>query len=297
VAGCKEVMEAAKLAKEKNLAIVAGTQRRHQASYVETMKRIHDGAIGELVAGQCYWYGEGIWFHGVPNNIPMSELEWQIHNWYHFAWLSGDQICEQHIHNIDVMNWCFNGPPARFTAVGGRQWRSSNADQVKTAKEVCRHFNGSEENWEKYNGDIWDHIYAEFEYPNGARCLSFSGHSPPPQAGRNGEKIVGTKGTSNCSGSIGGQNAWSFQGKGIDPMVQEHMDLIASIRSGKPLNEGQRVAESTLTAIGARIAAYTGQVVTWERLMNVSKQELVPRDLAPGKGLFHPIATGRDKWV
>jgi myo-inositol 2-dehydrogenase/D-chiro-inositol 1-dehydrogenase len=261
VAGCKEVMEAAKLAKEKNLAIVAG-----------------------------------IWFRGVPENTPMSELEWQVYNWYHFAWLSGDQICEQHIHNIDVMNWCFNGPPAKFTAVGGRAWRSYNQEQIRTAKEVCRKFNnGSEDNWEKYNGDIWDHIYAEFEYPNGARCLSFSGHSPG--TGRNGEKIVGTKGTSNCSGSITGENAWSFPGRGIDPMVQEHKDLIASIRSGAPLNEGQRVAESTLTAIGARIAAYTGRAISWSWLMGGSKLELVPRDVKPGSGIFHPIATGRDELV
>jgi myo-inositol 2-dehydrogenase/D-chiro-inositol 1-dehydrogenase len=296
VAGCREVMEAARLAQEKNLAIVAGTQRRHQVAYVETMKRIHDGAIGELVGGQCYWYGAGIWFRGVPEDQPMSELEWQCHNWYHFAWLSGDQICEQHIHNIDVMNWCFNGPPAKFTAVGGRAWRSYNEEQIKTAREVCQKFNnGSETGWEKYNGDIWDHIFAEFEYPNGARCLSFSGHSPG--SGRNGEKIVGTKGTSTCSGIIKGENAWSFEGRGIDPMVQEHKDLIASIRSGQPLNEGQRVAESTLTAIGARIAAYTGRTLSWSRLLNASKQDLVPRDLKPGPGLFHPIATGRDQLV
>jgi hypothetical protein len=172
------------------------------------------------------------------------------------------------------MNWCFNGPPAKITALGGRQWRDANEDQARTAKAVCKKFTGSEDGWEKYNGDIWDHIYAEFEYPNGARCLSFSGHSPG--SGRNGEKIVGTKGTSDCSRSIKGDNAWTFQGESIDPMVQEHKDLIASIRSGKVLNEGQRVAESTLTAIGARIAACTGQVVTWDWLMNQCTQCLVP---------------------
>jgi myo-inositol 2-dehydrogenase/D-chiro-inositol 1-dehydrogenase len=296
VAGCKEVMAAAKIAQEKGLAIVAGTQRRHEFSRLELMKRIHDGAIGELVGGQCYWYGEGIWFKGLPGNQNMSEMEWQCHNWYHFTWLSGDQICEQHIHNIDVMNWCFNGPPAKFTAVGGRAWRSYNDSQIKTAKEVCQKFNnGSEQGWEKYNGDIWDHIYAEFEYPNGARCLSFSGHSPG--TGRNGEKLVGTKGTSDCNYNIKGQNAWTYEGKNINGQVQEHADLIASIRSGKPLNEGQRVAESTLTAIGARIAACTGKVITWDWLMNTSKQDLVPRDIKPGPGLFHPIATGRDEPV
>jgi len=295
VAGCKEVMEASRLAEQKGLAIVCGTQRRHEFSRVELMKRIHDGAIGELVGGQCYWYGGGIWFKGAQ--AEMSELDWQCHNWYHFTWLSGDQICEQHIHNIDVMNWCFNGPPAKFMAVGGRQWRSSNEDQVKTAREVCRKYTGSEDNWEKFNGDIWDHIYAEFEYANGARCLSFSGHSPG--SGRNGEKIVGTKGTSDCNQNINGENAWRYEGKNVNGQVQEHVDLIASIRSGKPLNEGVRVAESTLTAIGARIAAFTGQVITWDWLMKESKQSLVPSqaDLMAGKPLYHPIATGCDPMV
>ncbi len=296
VAGCKEVMEASKLAKDKGLAIVCGTQRRHEFSRVELMKRIHDGQIGELVGGQCYWYGGGIWYRGYVEG--MSELEWQCHNWYHFTWLSGDQICEQHIHNIDVMNWCFDGPPVKFTAVGGRGWRSYNEQQVSSAKEVCRKYNdGSEANWEKYNGDIWDHIFAEFEYANGARCLSFSGHSPG--TGRNGEKVVGTKGTSDCNGTISGENAWKYAGRDVNGMDQEHVDLIQSIRSGNPLNEGQRIAESTLTAIGARIAAYTGRTFNWKWLLNASKEGLVPKQeqLKPGPGLFHPIATGCDPLV
>ena len=296
VAGCREVMAASALAKEKGLAIVCGTQRRHEFNRVELMKRIHDGQIGELVGGQCYWYGGGIWYRGYQEG--MSELEWQCNNWYHFNWLSGDQICEQHIHNIDVMNWCFDGPPVKFMAVGGRAWRSYNEQQIVPAKEVCRKYNnGSEANWEKYNGDIWDHIYAEFEYANGARCLSFSGHSPGK--GRGDEKIVGTKGTSNCNNSISGENPWKFSGKNVNGMDQEHIDLIQSIRSGKPLNEGQRIAESTLTAIGARIAAFTGRTFSWKWLLNSSKQNLVPEqaDLKAGRGIFHPIATGRDTLV
>ena len=293
VAGCRQVMEAAQIAKDKGLAIVAGTQRRHEFSRVELIKRIHDGAIGELVGGQCYWYGGGIWFRGYQEG--MSELEWQCYNWYHFTWLSGDQICEQHIHNIDVMNWCFNGPPAKFTAVGGRGWRSYNDAQVGPAKDVCRKYNnGSEEGWEKYNGDIWDHIFAEFEYANGARCLSFSGHSPG--TGRGDEKIVGTKGTSDCNRRISGQNAWQYEGPNVNGQQQEHIDLIKSIRSGEPLNEGRQVAESTLTAIGARMAAYTGRSFSWNWLLNASKLDLVPRqeNLKPGLGIFHPVATGRD---
>jgi predicted dehydrogenase len=295
-AGCREVMEASRIAKQKHLGIVCGTQRRHEFSRVELMKRIHDGQIGELVGGQCYWYGGGIWFRGYQEGL--SELEWQCNNWYHFNWLSGDQICEQHIHNIDIMNWCFNGPPAKFKAVGGRAWRSFNSGQVKSAKEVCRKYNnGSEAEWEKYNGDIWDHIFAEFEYANGARCLSFSGHSPG--TGRGGEKVVGTKGTSNCSNSISGENAWRYQGKNVNGMQQEHIDLIKSIRAGKPLNEGQRIAESTLTAIGARISAYTGRSLSWNWLLNASKLDIVPKqeNLKSGPGVFHPVATGRDTLV
>ena len=298
VAGCREVMAASALAKEKGLAIVCGTQRRHEFNRVELMKRIHDGQMGEPVGGQCYWYGGGIWYRG---NIPYegaSELEWQCYNWYHFNWLSGDQICEQHIHNIDIMNWCFNGPPVKFMSVGGRAWRSHNESQIKGAKEVCQHYNnGSEAGWEKYNGDIWDHIFAEFEYANGARCLSFSGHSPGK--GRGDEKLVGTKGTSNCNDRIEGENAWRYEGQRVNGMDQEHIDLIQSIRKGEPLNEGQRIAESTLTAIGARIAAFTGRTFSWKWLRNSSKQSLVPaqEDLKAGPGVFHEIATGRDPLV
>ncbi len=289
-AGCRQVMEASRIANEKGLAIVAGTQRRHEFSRVELMKRIHDGAIGELAGGQCYWYGGGIWYRGYSDG--MSELEWQCNNWYHFNWLSGDQICEQHIHNIDIINWCFDGPPAKFTAVGGRGWRDHNAQ----AKDVCAKLNnGSEEGWEKYAGDIWDHIFAELEYPNGARCLSFSGHSPG--TGRNGEKIVGTKGTSNCSSSISGENSWRYEGPNVNGMLQEHVDLIKSIRAGEPLNEGQRIAESTLTAIGARMAAYTGRSFSWKWLLGASKLDIVPKELKPGPGVFHPVATGRDPLV
>jgi predicted dehydrogenase len=296
VAGCRLFMEASKIAAAKKLAIVAGTQRRHELGRIELMKRIHEGAIGELVGGQCYWYGSGIWFKGYVEGL--SELEWQCHNWYHFTWLSGDQICEQHIHNIDVMNWCFNGPPKKFTAVGGRQWRSFNESQVDVAKEVCRKFNnGSEQGWEKYNGDILDHVFAEFEYANGARCLSFSGHSPGTS--RMNEKIVGTKGVSDCASSIVGEKPWTYEGPKVNGMDQEHIDLIKSIRAGNPLNEGQRIAESTLTAIGARIAAYTGQTFSWDWLLHRCKESLVPAPelLKPGKGIFHAISTGRDPLV
>jgi predicted dehydrogenase len=291
--GIRLVIEASEIARKKGLAIVAGTQRRHTPSYVETMKRIHDGAIGKLVGGQCYWYGRGIWYRVPPKDIKMSELEWQCHNWYHFHWLSGDQICEQHIHNIDVMNWCFNGPPKRITAVGGRGWR----DYAANAKKVCTQFTGNEKGWEKYNGDIYDHIFAEFEYPCGTRALSFSGHGPG--GGGVGEKIVGTKGTSNCSSTITGEKSWKHSGPRVNGQQQEHIDMIKSIRAGKPLNEGRRIAESTLTAVGARMAAYTGRTIEWDWLLKESKLDLVPPQerLKPGPGIFHPVASGGDKLI
>ncbi len=293
VAGVRVFMEAARLAEKKGLAIVAGTQRRHEPNRIEIMKRIHDGAIGELVGGQCYWYGSGIWYRGAKPG--MTEMEWQCENWYHFTWLSGDQICEQHIHNIDVMNWCFNGPPKKFTAVGGRACR----DYGKQAKEVAKVL-GNEAGWEKYNGDIWDHVYAEFEYANGARCLSLSGHSPGTS--RMNEKIVGTKGVSDCNNRIAdhkGGEIWKYAGPSINGMDQEHVDLIRSIRAGKPLNEGIRIAESTLTAIGARIAAKTGRSFSWDWLLKGSKEALMPdpSQWKAGAGLFHPIATGCDPLV
>ena len=295
-AGCRLVIEASDLAKKKGLAIVCGTQRRHEFKRVELMKRIHDGAIGELVGGQCYWIGKGIWYRGEEQiEEGMSELEWQCRNWYHFTWLSGDQICEQHIHNIDVMNWCFNGPPVKFTALGGRGCRDYSVD----AKKVCKHFNnGSERGWKKYDGDIYDHIFAEFEYPNGARCLSASGHGSGTT--RQGEKIVGTKGTSNCSsGFVAGSKKWEFEGENVNGQQQEHIDMIESIQAGEPLNEGRRIAESTLTAIGARMSAYTGRTFSWDWLMNSSKLDLVPPDerLVPGPGVFHPIANGAERLI
>jgi hypothetical protein len=127
--------------------------------------------------------------------------------------------------------------------------------------------------------------------------MSYSGHSPG--TGRGNEKIVGTKGTSNCSNEIEGENAWKFEGENVNGQQQEHVDLIKSIRSGNPLNEGQRVAESTLTAIGARTSAYTGHSFKYSWLLNSSKQSLVPSQdrMQPGPGIFHEVPTGCDPLV
>ncbi|MDP3068953.1 MAG: Gfo/Idh/MocA family oxidoreductase [Opitutaceae bacterium] len=263
--GCRQVIATAAIAKQKKLAVGAGTQRRHQASYIETIKRIHDGAIGELVGGQCYWNGDGIWFREKTGWLAdVSDFEWQCWNWYHWDWLSGDQVVEQHIHNIDVMNWAFGGPPVKFYGMGGRQTRGTLA------------------------GNIWDHIATELEYANGARVTSMCRHTPKSSQ-RVGERVVGTRGTSDCATSIKGEKAYKYEGPNVSPMVQEHTDLIASIRRGEPLNEGERVALSTLTAIGCRISAYTGRELSWNWLMNGSKLDIFPKSIAAGPGYYPTI--------
>jgi len=252
--GINMVMEASKLADEKKLGIVAGTQRRHQPAYVETMKRIHDGAIGDIMSAQCYWNQGGLW---VKKRQPsQSDVEYQIRNWLYFNWLSGDHICEQHVHNIDVINWAFNAMPDSVHGLGGRQWRK-----------------GPE------FGNIYDHFGVEFFYPNDIRTISMC-RQIDGTSHRVGERVVGTKGWSNCAGVIEGENAWRYSGPNPNPYEQEHTDLIKSIRAGEPLNEGQRIAESTLTAIMARESAYTRQ--QFKRSWFMSKCGL---DLLPPEGL------------
>ena len=242
-------MEAGKKAAEKKLGVVAGTQRRHQKGYVETVKAIHDGAIGEIVAGCCYWNQGPLWVK--PRLEGMKDLEWQMRNWYYFTWLCGDHIVEQHIHNIDVINWALRGHPLKATAVGGRQ--------VRVAPEY---------------GHIYDHFGVNFEYPNGVHVLSMCRHwgGCPNNVS---EFVAGTKGKSNCASRAGEFRA---QGGGKNPYVQEHTDLVESIRKGAPLNEAQQVAESTLTAVMGREAAYTGQTIAWEDFLK-SDLDLMPKDL------------------
>jgi predicted dehydrogenase len=262
--GVRSVIASSELAAKKGLAIVAGTQRRHSKKYLETMKRIHGGAIGKIVGGQCYWNQGELWV--VKKTPEMSEMEWQCRNWLYFSWTSGDHIVEQHVHNIDVMNWAIGATPVKVMAMGGRQ--------VRTAPEY---------------GNIFDHFAVEFEYPNGVRvasqCRQIKGC-----ADRVEEKIVGTKGHAFGYGEIAGPNAWKFEAEEPNPYVVEHKDLIASIRAGKPLNEGRRIAESTLCAIMGRMSAYTGRALSWDWAMKSSKLDLFPAELALGPHAVDPVA-------
>ena len=297
-AGARRVIEAADLATKKGLGITCGTQRRHSTSRKATLAEIHEGAIGELVGGQCYWNGGGIWYR-TPNE-GMTELEWQCHNWYHFTWLSGDQVCEPQIHNNDLVNWAFQGPPARFLGMGGRLTRGYQ----KQAAQAARMINGNEDKAELYRGDIFCHIGAELEYPNGARVMSMGRHAPK-SSNRVGERIVGTKGTSNLSSTlwnIDGSEKWKFKGRGTSGRTEEHAILLRTIKDGKPVNEGRRIAESTLTAVGCRMSAFTGREFSWDWLLKTSKLDYLPpekeKQLTPGPGIFHPVAVpGKTKLI
>ena len=262
--GIRSVIASSELAARKNLAIVAGTQRRHQASYLELMKRVHDGQIGEIVAAQVYWNQDELWVRTREPN--MTEMEWQCRNWLYFTWLSGDHIVEQHVHNLDVANWALRAVPKNVTGMGGRQAR------------VAPEF-----------GNIYDHFAVELEYPNGVRVSSMC-RQTKGAATRVEERIVGTRGIALSSGEIRGEKPWKFEAKERNPYVLEHVDLIASIRRGSPLNEGRRIAESTLTAIMGRMSAYTGRAMSWEWALQASTLDLSPAKYEFGPNPVDPVA-------
>jgi myo-inositol 2-dehydrogenase / D-chiro-inositol 1-dehydrogenase len=261
--GIRAVLAAAEEAKKKGLAVVAGTQRRHQAGYVESMKRIHGGEIGEITSARVYWNQGSLWMK--PRESSWSDMEWQLRNWLYFTWLSGDHICEQHVHNLDVANWALGAHPVRCVGMGGRQ--------VRTSKDY---------------GNIYDHFAIEYEYPNGARVASYCRQIPGCENNVS-EQVVGTKGNWTGNGYKFSSGATARVRGERNPYEQEHIDLVESIRSGKPLNELQTVAESTLTAIMGRMSTYTGKAVTWEQAL-ISKENLLPQTLAMGPLPTPPIA-------
>jgi myo-inositol 2-dehydrogenase/D-chiro-inositol 1-dehydrogenase len=272
--GIRKVLAAYEQSLKKNLSIAAGTQRRHQAGYLETMKRLHDGAIGTITAGRCYWNQGSLWMK--PRQSGWSDMEWQVRNWLYFTWLSGDHICEQHVHNLDVVNWALQHPPVKAVGMGGRQ--------VRVAPEY---------------GHIFDHFAIDYEYPNGIHVMSMCRQIDGCEQSVS-EALVGTKGF--CQADryiIKGETNWRRERNkdDVDPYVQEHTDLIESIRSGKPINELKNVAESTLTAIMGRMSAYTGKAVTWDQALN-SKQDLMPPKLEWVSLPVPPVAVpGKTKLV
>jgi len=269
--GVRSLMESADLADRKGLSIIVGTQQRWQPQYLELMKRIHDGELGDIVGGQAYWnWGSSKW-HFEPRKPGWSDMEWQLRCWPYFVWLSGDHIVEQHFHNMDVMNWAIGSPPVQCLGTGGRQ--------ARTGPEF---------------GNIYDHFTVEYEYPNGIRVMSMAtqieGSTP-----RVGERVVCTKGatfTTRAEGyidDIKGNRTYKYDKPIHSGEVAQYAALIKSIREGKPINECKRLAETSLTVIMGRMSAYTGRALSWKWAMK-SKLDLSPAKYELGDLPVRPVA-------
>ena len=250
--GVRRVLSSVAESKQKGLMVAIGLQRRHDPRYIETIKRIHDGAIGDLILSRVYWNGGGIWYR---NRKPdMTEMAFQCNNWYHFNWLCGDQIVEQHIHNLDVGCWAKNAYPVKCNGMGGGEMRVGG-DRSKS--------------------QIFDHTFCEYTFADGSKMYSQGRHL---RGGWNnvGEALHGTLGTANPSGRIEGANPWRFSGKSPGGHQQEQHDLVDALTRGVIYNEGEYGALSTFTAILGRDACYSGKEIAWDDLLARG------RDLAPG---------------
>jgi predicted dehydrogenase len=256
--GFRKVMAAAEEAKKKKLKVGVGLQRHHQLGYLETMKRIWDGQIGDIVAMRAYWNGNTPWLHKradleAQHGRKLTEMEYQLRNWYYFVWLCGDHICEQHIHNLDVINWLKKGHPVRARGNGGCETRKG-----------------------KDYGEIFDHHVVEFTYEDGSVCFSQCRH----QMGcwnEVAEYAIGTKGRSELHRHvITGENAWRHQGGGKDAYQQEHDDLFDAIRNDKPFSEAEYGAISSMTAVLGRMATYSGKEISWDAAVASDIDTMVP---------------------
>jgi len=267
--GVRSLLASSEQAEKKGLSIVAGTQQRRQHQYQEVMKRVFDGQIGKIVGGQAYWHWGSSKWHWEQRKPDWSDMEWQIRCWPYFTWLSGDHIVEQHLHNMDIINWAIGTHPVQCLGVGGRQ--------ARTDPEF---------------GNIYDHFAVEYEYPGGIRVLSMCSQIEGSTS-QVAERVVGTKGvtyTTRALGYIEGQKPYKYQGETISGFVKEHADLIQSIREGKPINESRQVAESTMTLIIGRMSAYTGRALKWDWAMNASKLDLTPPKYEFGDLPVRPVA-------
>ena len=254
--GIRRVLAAAEVARSRDLKIGVGLQRHHDARYLETIERIRQGAIGEIVLLRAYWDSGGVWTR--PREAGQTEMEYQMRNWYYFNWLCGDHIVEQHIHNLDVCNWVMGATPVSAQGQGGRQVRS-----------------GIE------HGEIFDHLAVEFTYANGTKLMSQCRHIPGTWTSVS-EHASGSEGTANISaGRIEGRGGWNWRWRGDVPDAYqvEHDVLFAAIREGHEHNEARRGAEATMTAILGRMATYSGQQVSWNDALG-SELSLSPESYA-----------------
>jgi myo-inositol 2-dehydrogenase/D-chiro-inositol 1-dehydrogenase len=287
--GVRRVLAAAEESKKKNLAVGVGLQRRHQAQYLETIKRLQDGAIGDIVSTRVYWNGSTPWVNkredlDAKYGHKLSEMDYQMRNWYYFTWIGGDHIVEQHIHNMDVGNWLKGSYPVKANGMGGCQ--------VRKGKDY---------------GETFDHHCVEFEYADGSRMFSQCRHilncwNPVS------EYAQGTKGTADISGArieSNGSEGWHYTGPKPNPYQVEHDDLFASIRSGNPINEAEAGAKSSMTAILGRMCTYSGKEISWDTAIqsqiNLLPDEFsftaTPKSLPDANGMYAVPLPGLTKVV
>ncbi len=242
--GYRRVVAANERAKAKNLTVAIGHHLRHEVKHKEVINRIHDGAIGPVKFMRAYFNSGGVWTR--PRKEGMTEMEYQVNNWYYFNWLSGDHIVEQHVHDLDVMNWIAKGHPVEANGMGGRQVRIS-----------------------KDHGEIFDHHAIEYTYADGTKMFSYSRHIPNCWNSFS-EHAHGTKGSVSIQGHgraelfVDGKEPQKWD-RGPDGHQLEHDDLFAAIDAGEAYNELGWGADASLTAILGRMATYSGKVVTWEQ--------------------------------
>ena len=262
--GVRKVLALCDEAKTKNLALVSGLCWRYYQPRREAIQRVRDGEIGDIVAVETTYNSNGVWEPRKTRDEVKSDMEYQMRNWYYYSWLSGDHIVEQAVHAIDTMSWVLGDePPLKCWGVGGRQVRTEP----------------------KY-GDIYDHFSLVYEYPKNVRgyhqCRHWRGADT-----RVRDYVLGSKGTLDVFGDsknfprITGEDPWKYQGVRGDMYQTEHDEMFASIREGKPINNGLYAARSTLLAIMGRMAAYTGSVITWDMAMN-SEETLTPDEYSWG---------------
>ena len=244
--GVKKVLAAAAVAKTKKLNVVVGLQRHYQNSYRELFKR--KDLIGDITSAQAWWNNDGVWVN--PRKPEQTEMEYQMRNWYYFNWLCGDHITEQHIHNIDVINWFKGSYPVKAQGFGGREVRKG-----------------------KDHGEIFDHHFVEFHYADGSILNSQCRHIPKTSA-KVDELIMGTKGKIFCGAANirdhKGTILYQFDKKQEnDPYQNEHVELFAAIAKGEyKFADAENGAKSTMTSILGRMATYSGQVVEWDKALN-----------------------------
>jgi myo-inositol 2-dehydrogenase / D-chiro-inositol 1-dehydrogenase len=257
--GVRAVMQTAEDAKKNNLSLVAGFCWRYNNMIQDTFQQIENGAIGRLVAYYATYYTNPVKPMPPASTRPagMSDVEWQIRNWYNFVWLCGDSIVEQAVHSVDKIAWAMHDEaPVSCVGVGGRTIPAEG-------------------------GNIYDHFEVNYLYPNGTRAF-LANRQIVGCYNENSDYLLGTDGTCTIGRGptprIEGKTNWAFSGQQYNMYQREHDLLFASIRKGQPLNDGKRMATSTLLAIMGRMAAYTGQQVTWEQAMN-SQEKLIPDHL------------------